>query len=699
MDDKKNTLSEETKGISPEEVIEVVGFDDIKSALSKLDAKQEQLEKEKKEEAAKQSDEQKKETASVKVDDEKKDEKSVDASLDTSKGNSDKKTDLDEKKESDEKKLSDEKKELDEKKTSDEKKELDEKKTSDEKKESDEKKTSDEKKESDEKKSSDDKKSSDEKDATPTNKDSGKALTQSKRLADAKAASAAKAEAESAVTTTPKKEKKKGKGIAVFFGVLVVLVLAAYVGGVVYFSNYFYPDVAINGVDVSNMDQAAAKKTLDDFNKNYTLTLDTIDGKQVVIQGADIAMEIKLKDEFGKCLKEQEPYMWFVNLGNHHDYVIAADATWDAEKLESLYADMKMLDKKYMTAPKDAYIGMEDGKFTIVKEELGTTLDVDTFKKVVDNCLASVVASANLKDLECYELPSIYDTDDSLANDLAAMGDYANGVITLQLDDLTLEPGMELYDAVLEKDGDGYTVSKTKVAKYVKSLADQYDTMGKERTFTTSFDDRVIKISGTAFGYEMDQEATTTALYNALNEKKAATVEVVFKTKGRTLQGENDIGDTYIEVNLSEQYVVGYKDGKKVVEGDCVSGCEANGNGTCLGLYVIQDKLSPTVLRGQQVEVTETVTKKNKKGKKVKVKKTKMEYEYESPVTYWLQFNGGYGLHDAAGWRSSYGGSIYYYNGSHGCVNLPLDVAEKLYEVFQLDDPVLVYFWDNENRK
>ena len=180
---------------------------------------------------------------------------------------------------------------------------------------------------------------------------------------------------------------------------------------------------------------------------------------------------------------------------------------------------------------------------------------------------------------------------------------------------------------------------------------------------------------------------------------KSAKIDVVFDEKGITLKGENDIGDTYIEVNLSEQRVIGYKNGKKIAEGDCVSGKEAAGNGTCIGLYKIQDKLSPTVLRGQKKPVTKTETKKNKKGKKVTKTTTTYEYEYESPVTYWIQFNGGIGLHDAAGWRSQYGGSIYYYSGSHGCVNLPLDLAKTLYENFELGDPVVVYFWDNENRK
>ena len=352
-----------------------------------------------------------------------------------------------------------------------------------------------------------------------------------------------------------------------------------------------------------------------------------------------------------------------------------------------------------MEAPEDAYVGVEDGKFTIVKEVLGTTIKEKTFKTVVEENLKTVQSSVNLKDSGCYELPEVYSDDEELATELKALGKYADCNIKLQLDDLTLEPGMDLYENVLEKKGDSYELSEQKVKKYVAKLAEEYDTLGTDRTFTTSFNDKKVKVHGDAFGYKMNQEETEDALIKALKAGKSTTVDVVFDEKGISLKGDNDIGDTYIEVNLSEQKVFGYKDGKLIAKGDCVSGKEAAGMGTCIGLYKIQDKLSPTVLRGEKVPVTKTETKKKKKGKKVKKTTTTYEYSYESPVTYWIQFNGGIGLHDSAGWRSQYGGSIYYYSGSHGCVNLPLDLAKTLYQNYELGDPVIVYFWDNENRK
>lgn len=719
MDDtKKKENEKETKGTSVEPTQEITDFDELKKA----------------DDAAGADKKSQKETADSKDGE---NEKKTVASKDEEKAKVDEKPETGEKKEKEttalkdsEKTKSEEKKEKNavaskdgEKAKSDEKPETskkEEKETTDskdgEKAKSEENKETDEKKEKEtavpkdgEKAKSEEKPETEEKDANAP-KEGDKAKSEEKPQTDKKG------EKE---VTTPKdegkaasdedkekddryydpKDNRKGRKIAgIILLTVVVLLAVVYAGGYIYFSGHFYPDVAINGVSVSNMSKEQTKQKLDDFYTDYTLTMDTIDGKQVSIDGKDISMQITLRDEMDDCIRQQQPYLWFVNMFGHHDYTVGADAVWDEKALDAQYDSMKILDKKLMVAPKDAYVGVEDGKFKIVKEVLGTTIDTAAFKKAVENSLSTVQSVLNLKEAGCYKLPAVYEADEELQAEYEAKNAYGKNVIKLKLDDLTLEPGMELYNTVLEKKGENYQVSKNLVKKYVESLAKEYDTMETERTFTTSFSSKKVKVFGSAFGYKMNQQETTDALYKALNAGKSVTVEAVFESKGYTLQGENDIGKTYVEVNLSEQRVIAYKNGKKIAEGDCVSGKEATGDGTCIGLYAIQDKKSPTVLRGEKVEVTKYVTKK-KKGKKVKVKQTSSEYEYESPVTFWLQFNGGIGLHDAAGWRSQYGGSIYYYSGSHGCVNLPYDLAETIYNNFEIGDPVVVYFWDNENRK
>ena len=63
---------------------------------------------------------------------------------------------------------------------------------------------------------------------------------------------------------------------------------------------------------------------------------------------------------------------------------------------------------------------------------------------------------------------------------------------------------------------------------------------------------------------------------------------------------------------------------------------------------------------------------------------------YSSFVNYWMGFYGGCGIHDAS-WRSSFGGTIYKGNGSHGCVNTPLEKVKYIYEHTDYGTPVYVY--------
>ena len=63
-----------------------------------------------------------------------------------------------------------------------------------------------------------------------------------------------------------------------------------------------------------------------------------------------------------------------------------------------------------------------------------------------------------------------------------------------------------------------------------------------------------------------------------------------------------------------------------------------------------------------------------------------------------MPFNGGIGLHDAT-WRSSFGGTLYKNGGSHGCVNLPHSVAQKIFENISAGTPVLCYHLEGTESK
>lgn len=55
-----------------------------------------------------------------------------------------------------------------------------------------------------------------------------------------------------------------------------------------------------------------------------------------------------------------------------------------------------------------------------------------------------------------------------------------------------------------------------------------------------------------------------------------------------------------------------------------------------------------------------------------------------------MPYNGGEGLHDAS-WRYSFGTENYKTSGSHGCINLPPQVADEIYNNSEVGTKVLVH--------
>ena len=107
--------------------------------------------------------------------------------------------------------------------------------------------------------------------------------------------------------------------------------------------------------------------------------------------------------------------------------------------------------------------------------------------------------------------------------------------------------------------------------------------------------------------------------------------------------------------------------GNLVVESDVVTGLPKDGRETATGVFPLAYKESPSVLSGGQGNGA-----------------------WNTDVQYWMPFHDGQWLHDAW-WRSSFGGNIYQTNGSHGCVNLPQNVAKIIYDNIETNVPIILY--------
>ena len=237
-----------------------------------------------------------------------------------------------------------------------------------------------------------------------------------------------------------------------------------------------------------------------------------------------------------------------------------------------------------------------------------------------------------------------------------------NGMsVTYQLPNNQTEVLDGLTIATWVNGSQGLTVSvdAAKVAAYVQGLRNKYDTPAGTQTWQSA--DGTTKSIKTDYGWHIDQAKETEALIANIQSLQSVTREPVYAS--RAVQTEMpQWGKTFVEIDISSQHVYFYQNGNCVWDSKCVTGTATDPDrATPTGVFALKYKQRDRVLRGRINPQT---------GKP----------SYESPVAYWMPFNGNIGLHDA-NWRSSFGGNIYLKSGSHGCINLPPKNAKTLYDL------------------
>ncbi len=209
-----------------------------------------------------------------------------------------------------------------------------------------------------------------------------------------------------------------------------------------------------------------------------------------------------------------------------------------------------------------------------------------------------------------------------------------------------------------------YIWDDEKVRGYLQILKEKYDSEVGKVSFTTHDGVRMV-IESDNCGWHMNIDMSLTNLEqgadNGLEEIEPAW------NSGCLYSSENDVGRKYVEVSIDEQKVYLIEEGEIIFETDCVTGTYGYSD-TKKGVFQVQGMASPATLKDE-----------DKNGNK-----------YEQPVEYWIAFNGSQGMHDAI-WRSDFGGEYYKTWGSHGCVNLPLEAAKRIYQEVYKYYPVIVY--------
>lgn len=466
--------------------------------------------------------------------------------------------------------------------------------------------------------------------------------------------------------------KKKGSRKKPLIALLVVLgvLVLAYAGAALFFTKHFFLYTKINGTEFSAKNVSAVEKYMEGQVQDYTLTLKEIDGGTEVIDGDDIDLAYVEGEELQKLLKKQNPLLWITALWNHPDITASVGVEYDEDKLDSVIESLQCMDADSQVAPQSARPVFQDTQFVVQEEVTGSQIDTEQFAKSVRSAISGFQSTLDMEKEGCYALPKF--TADS--PEVSAACDTMNGYLGAHVT-YDFNPNTEIVDSsvisqwVTVDDNMNVTFNQDAVRGYIQELANKYDTYGKTRTIVTSLGNTV-QVSGGSYGWQIDQQAEYNALTANIQNAETVTREPQYAKRAASHQG-NDYGNSYVEIDLTNQHVWVYVNGQCAVETDCVTGNPNKGNGTPQGVYSIAYKQTNTTLRGP--------------------KKADGTYEWESPVSYWMPFNGGIGLHDAS-WQSAFGGNRYLTYGSHGCVNLPPSVAGTIYNNIQAGTPVVCHY-------
>jgi lipoprotein-anchoring transpeptidase ErfK/SrfK len=459
------------------------------------------------------------------------------------------------------------------------------------------------------------------------------------------------------------------------------VVLAIYLAGVIVFTNMFLPNTTLAGRDVSFMSTTAVTSGLSDETDGFVSHVSG-DGIDMDITASEVDLEFDAEAYIKSALDQENPWFWPIGIFLHHEIDATELASLDDDKLQAIVKEAVDKINETGTAPTDATIAYSDDEasFVVVAEQAGTKLDE---QKVFDEIRAGLMSLDKTIELDnaAYLMPEVLSDDPSLAAAAEKANSFLTANISLSMNGLdagTIDASMIQKWVTLDENLDS-TLDEAAIETWGKEeLSPTLDTVGTTRTYTRP-DGKTVTVSGGYYGWNIDSATLSTQIVDAVKNGETTTIEVPTYSTAAQLPDANgrDWGNRYIDVDLTEQHARMYDDsGNLVWETDFVSGNTVGNYNTPTGVYFINSYFNKSNPQSTLLGQTDPETN---------------EPEYETPVYYWMPFiDNMVGFHDAY-WRSSFGGTIYQGNGSHGCINLPSEKASELCELIQVGDVVVVH--------
>lgn len=468
--------------------------------------------------------------------------------------------------------------------------------------------------------------------------------------------------------------KKLGRFLVLVFLCGMLVLLGGFLALGIYYRNNFPVNTWINGVYCTG-------KTIEQVNGELAAQAEVPD--VVILDGAGrewliSSEELGLYPDFTSVLKEymrkNASVLW---MNNMREPVIVelepAQYRWDAGKLEEQFTALEFV-REESFRDEGCSIRLDREKGYYLYDGNSKRLNMDKMFACIKKCLAEGKLSVDLSGESCYE--DLKDTPEDAEQRIlwGKLQDYFDCKLTYDMGAEQIPFTPAILSFFLKADENGkllpdeagqLVIDREQVERWVDELALAYNTCGTEREFTSSRGD-VVLVKYSTYGTELDTKAEKEYLFKALSQKREEEEKHIpaYRQEG-FVRGLDDIGDTYIEVDMTEQHMYYYVEGELKLDTDVVTGkTSGKRRGTPEGINFVYNKQRNRVLRGA---------------------------DYATPVKYWMPVNGAVGIHDAD-WRSEFGGEIYKKNGSHGCINTPPKIMAELYEMVEVGTPVIMFY-------
>lgn len=451
--------------------------------------------------------------------------------------------------------------------------------------------------------------------------------------------------------------------------VVAVLLLGIYLGMSYYYSQGFPAFTWINSVYCTG-------KSIEEVNRE--LLLEAKAPILTIMDAQGNSYELNLK-KIGYRSDYTEPLALYMEGSNDASLfekvrlggrlTIEPAISFQEELLHESFFDMEFV-KKEMADEGQVTIVKEDGIY-VLHNTLHQRLNWNQAYDYIAKCLREGMTVVDLQQGECYEELLPTEKQKETLNTWEKLNSFLDCGVVYDMGDamyavdksvtssfvLTDEEGVFIYDI-----NGNFMVDDAGIAAFVASLAMEYDTVDTELEFQSTRGD-IVSVPYKKYGTQIDQKKECAYLKQAFLEKRVENHVPAYKKEGY-VRGKNDIGFTYIEIDMSEQVLYVYEEGELTLQTDIVTGNEKRNWSTPAGVNYVYAKQKNRILRGA---------------------------DYASFVHFWMPVNGGIGIHDAT-WRGEFGGEIYKTNGSHGCINVPKKNMIEIYDRIEVGTPVVMFY-------